>query len=137
MISDEIRNYLKSQTGISDKELDSMAPGYVKLYSEMTDLMKWKIIAEVTESEFCSYGCKVGDKLVFSGHLVNSDESTCPLCMGALVPLIERIHIMWDRIIDGRDPNDLWLRTSRCVDPGLKHGGLGRVFFKVYAEKNE
>ena len=64
-------------------------------------------------------------------------KSTCPLFMGAIAPLLERIHIMWDRLADGRDPNDLWVRHSQCYDPGLEHAGLGRVVFKVYAEKVE
>ncbi len=135
MIDRDIRNFMKAQLGITDEELDKVSPGYAKMISATPELLKWKIIAEVTESEYCIHDCQVGDKLIFSGHAVNPKESTCPLCLGALAPLIDRLHIMWDRIFDGRDPNELWVRYSQCYDAGLKHGGLGRVLFKVYAEK--
>jgi hypothetical protein len=81
----------------------------------------------------------VGDKLVFStgGLLLNPEESTCPLCMGAIAPLLERMHIIWQAVLDGQDPNDTWVKHSQCFDPGLEHAGLGRVVFKVYAEKIE
>ncbi len=137
MITGPMRDSLKAYIGISDDELDRVSPGYSKLFSATPELLRWKIIAEVTESTYCTHGCKVGDKIVFSGHAVNTTKSTCPLCLGALAPLIDRLHIIWDRIIDGRDPNELWVRYSHCYDVGLEHGGLGRVIFKVYALKNE
>ena len=136
-MEEPIREMLKVQIGITDEDLNKLAPGMQKLLSAVPEAMNWKIVAEVTDAKYCFAGCKVGDKLVFStaGLLLNPEESTCPLCMGAIAPLLERIHIMWDRVADGRDPNELWVRHSQCYDPGLEHAGLGRVVFKVYAEK--
>lgn len=131
----DIRAFMKAYLGITDEALDKMSPSYTKMISATPELLKWKIIAEVTQSEYCMHQCKVGDKLVFSGHAVSPEESNCPLCLGALAPLMDCLHIMWDRIFDGRDPNGSWVTHSQCCDVGLQHGGLGRVFFKVYAEK--
>ena len=90
----------------------------------------------MTDAKYCVAGCKVGDKLVIGpGSVVNTEESTCPLCIGALSPMMERVHLMWDRIAEGLDPNEGWVRHSVCFDPGLENGGLGSVTFKVYAEK--
>ena len=43
MLSKEVRNYMKGQLGMSDEDLDSMGPGYVRLYSEAPNMRKWKI----------------------------------------------------------------------------------------------
>ena len=55
----------------------------------------------------------------------------------ALAPMMERVHIMWDRLAEGLDPNEAWVTHSQCFDPGLDYGGLGCVHFRVYAEKPE
>jgi len=135
MLEEPIRKMLKGNIGITDEDLDRLSPGIQKLLTFVPEMPKWRIIAEVTDSEYCVAGCKVGDKLVFQGPNVNIEESTCPLCVGAIAPMWERMHIMWDRLADGRDPNESWLRYSNCTDPGLEPGGLGKVIFKVYAEK--
>ena len=137
-MEEPIREMLKVQIGITDEDLNKLSPGMQKLMSAVPEGLKWKMIAEVTDSKYCFAGCKVGDKLVFyPAPLLNAEESTCPLCMGAIAPLLERMHIGWQAVVDGRDPNDTWVRHSQCFDPGLEHGGLGRVVFKVYAEKVE
>lgn len=137
MLDEPIRQLLKSQIGITDEDINRLSPGIQKLLSAVPEAMKWKMIAEVTESKYCFAGCKVGDKFVFYGTNLIAGESTCSLCMGALAPLLERTHIMWDRVIDGRDPNGLWTSHAQCYDMGVEHGGLGRVIFKVYAKKTE
>ena len=135
MLAEPIRKMLKDSIGITDEDLNKLSSGLQKLLSAVPELLKWKIIAEVTDAKYCFAGCKVGDKLVFSGTNLIAKESTCPLCMGAVAPLLERMHIMQDRIADGRDPNGLWTSYAQCYDRGIEHGGLGKVIFKVYAEK--
>jgi hypothetical protein len=41
----------------------------------------------------------------------------------------------WGRIVERIDPKEARVRRSQRFDPGLEHGGLGTVYFKVYAEK--
>jgi hypothetical protein len=133
-MEESIRSLVKQAFGMTDQDVDRVSPGMEKLVS--SQLLNYRIIAEVTEAKHCFSGCKVGDKLVIGpGAMVNAQESTCPLCVGALAPMLERVHLMWDRIAEGLEPNEGWLRYSVCVDPGLEKGGLGSVAFKVYAEK--
>ncbi len=133
-MKESVRDFLKQKLGMTDEDIARVPPGIEKLVSSR--LLRHKIIAEVTDVKYCVAGCKVGEKVVFGpGSTVNTQESTCPLCIGALGPLMERLHLMWDRIIEGLDPNEGWLRHSVCFDSGLEHGGLGQVTFKVYAEK--
>ena len=133
-MKESVREFLKQRLGMTDEDIDRVPPGLEKLVSSR--LLHYKVIAEVTDAEYCVAGGKVGDKLVVGpGNVVNTGESTCPLCIGALSPMMERVHLMWDRIIEGLDPSEGWVRHLVCFDPGLESGGLGRVTFKVYAEK--
>jgi hypothetical protein len=135
-MQESMRIMLKQLIGITDEDLDRLPPGISKLLSAAPQLAAYRIIAEVTDAKYCMAGCKPGDKLVFGpGSTLNVQESTCPPCIGALAPMMERVHIMWDRIAEGADPNELWVRHSQCYDPGIDHGGLGTVHFRVYAEK--
>jgi hypothetical protein len=137
-MQESMRTMLKQLIGITDEDLDRLPPGIRKLLSAVPQMANYKIIAEVTDAKYCFAGCKPGDKLVFGPQpLLNAEESTCPLCIGAIAPMMERVHIMWDRLAEGVDPNDVWVRHSQCFDPGLEHGGLGTVHFKVYAQKPE
>jgi len=141
MLLEPVRQMMKDYIGITDEDLDKVSPGIAKLLNGIAkyDNLKWNIIAEVTDSKYCFAGCKVGDKFVFDngGLILNAEKSTCPFCIGAIGPMLERVHIMWERASEGLDPNDIWVKHSQCYDPGLEHGGLGRVVFKVYAEKVE
>jgi hypothetical protein len=133
-MKESVRSFLKQELGMTERDIDNMPPGLQKLVSSR--LRQYKIVAEVTEAKYCVAGCKVGDRLVIGpGSVVNVAESTCPLCIGALNPMMERLHLMWDRIIEGLDPSESWLRHSVCFDPGLEKAGLGSVAFKVYAER--
>ena len=135
-MQEPMRTMLKQLIGITDEDLDRLPPGIAKLLSAVPQVVDYRIIAEVTDAKYCFAGCKPGDKLVFGPQpLLNAEESTCPLCIGAIAPMMERVHIMWDRLVEGVDPNEVWVRHSQCFDPGLDHGGLGTVYFKVYAEK--
>jgi hypothetical protein len=129
-----VRDFLRERLDMTEEDIDRVPPGLEKLVSSR--LLRYKIIAEVTEARYCVAGCKVGDKLVVGpGNIVNVGESTCPLCIGALSPMMERVHLTWDRIIEGLNPSEGWVRHLVCFDPGLEGGGLGRVTFKVYAEE--
>ena len=131
----EIREMLKGALGMTDEELDKIAPDRRKMLVTVPAYMGYKLVAECISSEHCFAQIKVGDKLVFDLNVLSKDESTAPACIGALAPLMESIHIMWDRMAEGVDPNGLIFRTVSCFDPGLEHGGVGNVVFKLTAVK--
>jgi hypothetical protein len=41
-------------------------------------------------------------------------------------------------VADGLDPNESIFASQQvsCMDVGVEHGGLGRVMFKLYAERS-
>jgi uncharacterized repeat protein (TIGR04076 family) len=108
-----------------------------RILSNLPDKAKWKIIAEVTESKYCFAGLKPGDRFVFNFPVLNVAESTATPCMAAIAPLANQIRALALSAADGGDPNDSVLATQQvsCWDVGVDHSGLGRVMFKVYAEK--
>ena len=134
-IGKEVSEMLKGMLGMSDAEIDKIGPDRAKLLSSAPELFSYKITAEVIASSRCAAQIKVGDKFVFNANVLNTEESTAPGCIGALAPLMEPIHMMFDRLGEGLDPNGLWTRTVSCFDPGLERGGVGNVLFKLTAEK--
>ena len=135
---DEVsRQMVKQAIGITDEDLERLSPGMKKLLSDLPAMMKWKVIAEVTESKYCFAGLKPGDKFVFNFPVLNVGESTAAPCAEAIAPLANHIRAMVDRAAEGGDPNASIYATQQvpCMDVGLEHGGLGRVMFKVYAER--
>ena len=135
---DEVsRQIIKQAIGITDEDLERLAPGMKKLLSDLPEKLKWKVIAEVTESKYCFAGLKPGDKFVFNFPVLNVGESTAAPCMEAIAPLANQIRAMIDRVAEGGDPNASVFATQQvpCMDVGLEHGGLGRVMFKLYAER--
>lgn len=126
---------MKQAVGITDEDLAKVGPQTEKVASNIQRAMQYKLVAEVTSSKYCFAGIKVGDKLVFTPFL-NKEETTCPLCPRALVPVLLSWQTVAERLIEGVDPSDVAFgRVVACLDPGLEHGGLGHVIFRVYAEK--
>jgi uncharacterized repeat protein (TIGR04076 family) len=131
------RQMTKQAIGITDEDLERLAPGMKKLLSDLPEKMKWKIVAEVTESKYCFAGLKPGDKFVFNFPMLNVAESTAAPCIEAIAPLAGHIRAMVGQVAEGGDPNDSIWATQQvsCMDVGVEHGGLGKVMFRVYAEK--
>lgn len=135
----KVGQIFKRNMGMTDEDFEKHI-SYAcnrKLILRREELDKYKIIAEVVESKYCGAGIKVGQKYIFQSipNLLLVNESDCPLCIKALGPVSELMHGLWDRIIEGVDPNAGMGQTARCLDPGVDYGGLGSVIFKVYAEK--
>ena len=136
---EETKQFMKQHHGITDEDFARHIsyPANRKMVLHKKEMDKYKIIAEVIESKYCGAGIKVGQKYVFKSipNMLLVDESDCPLCIKALGPVSELMHGFWDRIMEGLDPNEGMWQYARCLDMGIKYGGLGSVVFKVYAQK--
>ena len=131
---------LKQFMGMSDAELEEhISFGFNRgLLAHSQEMTQAKIIAEVTESKYCSAGCKVGQKFVLQAFpaMLLPEESDCPLCVKAIGPVADLVHQLWDRMSEGLDPNDGQAQFASCLDQGIKYGGLGNVRFKLYVQKD-
>jgi len=135
-MEEAIRNMLKEAIGITDEDLGKLSPGLQKLAAAVPQLLAYKFVFEVIDAYYCFAGAKVGDKVVFGpGITLNMEETTWAPCIGVFGAMIEPLHIMWDRLADGRDPNDTIFPYIECFDKGLAHGGLGKIWLKLRAEK--
>ena len=134
-----IKQMMKQAFGITDEDFQTHIsyPKNLRLAERGPELMKYKIIAEVTESTYCGAGIKLGQKYTFSAFpaMLLAEESDCPLCARAIGPIADLIMGFWDRIVEGVDPNQGMWYMAECLDPGVNRGGLGHVVFKVYAQK--
>ena len=96
---DEVsRQIVKQAIGITDQDLARLSPGMNKLLTDLPEKMKWKIIAEVTESKYCFAGLKPGDKFVINFPVLNVSESSAAPCIEAIAPLTNHIRAMVDRV---------------------------------------
>ena len=135
-----IKQMMQQAIGITDEDFKTHIgyPQNLELARRTPELMMYKIIAEVTESKYCSAGLKVGQKFTFRTlpAMLLPDESDCPLCIRAIGPISNLITGFWDRIVAGVDPNQGMWNLAECMDPGVDRGGLGHVVFTVYAQKS-
>jgi uncharacterized repeat protein (TIGR04076 family) len=137
-MDDALREMLKAVTGISDEELEQLRPDVVRSLENVGALLNYRIVAEVVESENCTARYKVGQKMVFNGTFLNTQESTAEnFCMDAIPPIHIAMRAMISAILNDDDPNKYFFNYVQCLDTGAMHGGFGRVLFKVYAEEIE
>jgi hypothetical protein len=86
---DEVsRQIAKQVIQITDEDLDRLSPGMKKLLSDLPEKMKWRVVAEVTESKYCFAGLKPGDKFVFNFPVLSVGEHGA--CIEA--PAADRPH---------------------------------------------
>jgi uncharacterized repeat protein (TIGR04076 family) len=134
--NDFIKQAMQQAVGITDEDFKTYIsyPHNVKIAESTPELMKYKIIAEVKESKYCSAGLKKGQKFVFQAlpSVLLIKESDCPPCARALAPIGSMLGDLWDPIAKG-DIKEF--KMVGCSDPGVSKGGLGHVVFKVYAQK--
>jgi uncharacterized repeat protein (TIGR04076 family) len=133
-MEDTIRDLLKEAMGITDEDMARLNPSMLTALAG-GQLLKYQIIAEVTHAKYCGSGIKVGDKIVMEPTTINQGATSCPLCIGALATVYSAQRVIMDRLMAGREPNVGIFDVVECPDPGVEHGGLGKVRFKVYAQE--
>ena len=137
MIRDEgLRTMATQLFGMTEAEMNKVTPEMEEeLLNAAPVVGSYRLVAEVVSARCCFAGCQPGQKLVVDNLIqINTQESTAPLCLGALAPLIDKAHLLGDRM-NHKGPVTAHMSGFRCVDPGLDLGGLGTVEFKVRVEK--
>jgi hypothetical protein len=126
--------FAKDMLGMSDEDVAKVTPEMEQSFKNaMENMAKYRLVAEAIKSKYCTAGIKAGQKIVYNGVLLDTAESTCPLCSGALGPLNRCMTVYVDRCMSNRDllaP----MEGVACADPGMEAGGVGTVVFKVRVE---
>lgn len=128
---------LKQAIGITDQDLARLGPRVQRNLSQAPRMRQYRIVAQVTDANYCFQGVKVGQKLVFTcaPFQLSPRESDCPLCLSGLKPVLEPVFLLRELLLAGQTPEQTFVRHAECLDPGLDYGGLGHVRFKVFVEK--
>lgn len=126
--------FAKDMLGMTDEDIATITPEKEQEYKNaMENMAKYRIVAEVVKSKYCTALLEVGQKLVLNGVQIDADASDCPLCVGAIAPLHGTIGVYLDRCMKNRDV-DAPVGGMACTDPGMEVGGLGQVLFAVRIE---
>ena len=126
--------FAKDMLGMTDEDVAKVTSEKEHEYKNaMENMAKYRIVAEVVKSKYCTALLEVGQKLVLNGVQIDAAASDCPLCVGAIAPLYGTISVYLDRCMKNRDV-DAPVGGMACTDPGMEVGGLGQVLFDVRIE---
>lgn len=129
-MNEEFKKMARELYDFSEHQLESLSEKQQKIIKSRPLRQAHKIIMEVVKAENCALKPKVGDRYVMSvGGVLMPEESTFPLCLWALAPMLPINFVIFDRVSQGQDPNGHLLDSTKCACV------LGKVTFKVYCEK--
>jgi len=138
MLTGAAADMFKAATGLDDKAMAKLHPGFEKLFNNVGKMMAYQIVAEVVKSEACFAGVKVGDRLVFDPFL-NPAKSTGVMCPKALLPVLIEVNALWEMTAEWAESGkeelaEIVWRNVRCLDPGLDDGGVGGAVYTIHGE---
>ncbi|MEW6440058.1 MAG: hypothetical protein AB1640_03905 [bacterium] len=131
-----LRSMAKDVLGMTEEDLAKVTPEQERGFKNaMTNMGKYRLVAEVAKSKCCAAGCRIGQKIVVNvdASQIDKDASDCPLCPGAIASLSRSCSILFDRYVQNREVAAP-MENVDCIDPGFENGGLGSVVFKVRVE---
>ncbi len=131
-------NSLRGILGYTDAQWDTWKknPRNLKVSENIEEVLKYKVVAEVTSAYGCVAGHKVGDRIVFCGDgTLLCKENPDRICCGLLGPLNTFVWTVCDKMWIGEDPTKIAFNHVHCVDVGLDNGGWGEVVVDVKVEK--
>ena len=126
--------FAKEMLGMSDEDIEKVQPEMEQEYKNAIENMaKYRIVAEVVKSKYCTAMLEVGQKIVLSGVQIDTAATDCPLCVGAISQLHSKLAVYLDRCMKNHDITGP-ISGIACTDPGMEVGGLGTVLFDVRIE---
>lgn len=131
-----LKGMMEQMFGMPEEDQARVTAGLEQgLLNALPKVGSYRLVAEVVSSKYCFQGLQVGQKYVVeNGALLNQEESDAPVCLGAVLELVEKAHVMMDRVFTNGDITAP-ISGYKCTDPGLDLGGLGCVEFKVTVEE--
>ena len=127
---------IKETFDFTDEILEQLTPEQKRVLEKVDELGQWKVVAEVTSCSHCYHHKQPGDRYVFEpGGKLLIEECTGPICVWGLAYMLPFAYMIFDRIIEGIDPNGINLRYIRCSDTTWRHGGTGECIYRIRAEK--
>ena len=138
MADETMLTFIREMMGYTDAQWETWKsnPRNLKMAGNLMDVIKYKVVAEVTSSYGCGAGHKVGDRIVFGGDgTLLCKENPDRVCVGLLSPVNPIVGGVLDKICNGEDPTQRAFNKVHCIDVGVDHGGWGEVVVEVKVEK--
>lgn len=124
----------QQEMGYTDEELAIFRTNKkaMRLLERVDKMAAWDIIAEVIEAPGCA-NHQPGDKIVLSPlGLLRAHEGPEAICVHALPPLSLAVAVIQERLCSDLDPEPYMFDRLSCLDAGVRCGGWGQAFFKIY-----
>lgn len=138
MDRDQFMEVIRRRLNLSDADWKRVKnePRFERLWDGALAGAKYKLVAEVVESEGCHSGHVKGQKFVFdsAGNLLTK-EAPDRVCMFLMPNLSVLINAFFENLMNGRDPNEVIFNRTGCFDVGPACGGWGHVTLEVRAEE--
>lgn len=136
MTQAELREFVKKMFSFSEDDLAKLTPDHWRVYAKLPELAQYRIKAKVVRTQHCAMH-KCGDQYVFEpGGLLHPEESS-PMCLWALAHMLPFAFMVFDRVVEGSDPNGLAIKYINCADTGLECFGTGQATFKFEVERRK
>lgn len=140
MQKEELIQIIRKRLGLSERDFQIIkdTPKFQRLFDNALAASRYRLVAEVVESTGCHSGHVLGQKLVFdsAGNLLTreSPERVCAFLMPNLTVLI---NVLFENLMNGRDPNEVIFNRTGCFDVGPQCGGWGHVVVEMRAVPQE
>lgn len=124
----------QQEMGYSDEELAIFRanPKAMRLLERVDQMAAWDIVAEVMEAPGCA-NHKPGDQIILSPlGLLRAHQGPETICVHALPPLSLAVAVIQERLCSDLDPEPYMFDRVSCLDAGVRCGGWGQAFFKIY-----
>lgn len=137
MDKDQLAQIIRKRLKLEDEDwsLIEKNPKFQRLFENAISASRYRLVAEVIESEGCHSGHGVGQRLIFdnSGNLLTR-ENPDRICAFLMPNLTVLINAFFENLMNGRDPNEVMFDTTGCFDTGPSCGGWGHVVVRMHAE---
>ena len=137
MDKEQIKEIIRSRLNLDGGDWSQIEenPKFQRLFENAVDASKYRLVAEVIESNGCHSGHVAGQKLIFdnSGNLL-TNENPDRICAFLMPNLTVLINAFFENLMNGRNPNEVMFNTTGCFDTGPPCGGWGHVVVRMRAE---
>lgn len=133
---EEFLKLLEKRLKLTTEEFEVLKknPRFERLFENAIAASRYTIVAEVVDAKGCHSGYQRGDKFYFdsAGNLLTkySPERVCSFIFPNLVALI---NVLFENLMNGRDPNEVIFNRTGCFDVGPNCGGWGHIILEVKA----
>jgi hypothetical protein len=140
MEQERLAAIIQKRLRLNDDEFKSIreTPRFQRLFVNALKASRYRLVAEVVESQGCHSGHVKGQQLIFdsAGNLLTG-QAPNRVCAFLMPNLTVLINAFFENLMNGRDPNEVMFNRTGCFDVGPACGGWGHVVVEMRAEARD